>query len=122
MIERLDPDGLLPHVRTPSDISKRKLSPASVVHRCPGWITAIGALGSAAAGGTTYVFSTFVIRGLDRADPVVAIAARRGINVEAYDAAREWQAYAHAWTVWNHLRTVTAFVGATLMLLGLRYR
>lgn len=140
-----------------------------------------------------YVFSTFVMRGLDRTGPVEAITAMRGMNVEANsnpafllgyfggailalvvgviaaiqlrqpgswvvlvgavfailaavitmafnvplnnhldavnpvglsaaDAAREWQAYFSTWTAWNHARTVTSFVGAALLLLGLRYR
>ena len=38
------------------------------------------------------------------------------------DAAREWQAYFSTWTAWNHVRTVTSFLGAALLLLGLRYR
>jgi uncharacterized membrane protein len=37
-------------------------------------------------------------------------------------AAREWQAYMSTWTAWNHVRTATAFIGAALMLVGLRYR
>ena len=140
-----------------------------------------------------YVFSTFVMRGLDRTGPVDAITAMRGINAEANgnpafllayfgatilalavgviavvqlnqpgswwlligailgilgaiitmvfnvplnnqldtvnpdglstaDAAREWQAYFSTWTAWNHVRTVTSFLGAALLLLGLRYR
>lgn len=140
-----------------------------------------------------YVFSTFVMRGLDRTGPVDAITAMRGINAEANanpafllgyfgatilalvvgviaaiqlrqpgswvvlvgavfviltavitmvfnvplnnhletvnpvglsaaDAAREWQAYFSPWTAWNHVRTVTSFVGAALMLVGLGYR
>ena len=156
-------------------------------------LTAIAALFSAAAGGMMYVFSTFVMRGLDRTGAVEAITAMRGINVEANsnpvfllgyfgatilalvvgviaaiqlrqpgswvvlvgavlailaavitmafnvplnnhldtvnpvglsaaDAAREWQAYFSTWTAWNHVRTVTSFVGAALMLVGLRYR
>jgi uncharacterized membrane protein len=156
-------------------------------------LTSLAALASAAAGGMMYVFSTFVMRGLDRTGPVDAITAMRGINAEAnanpafllgffaatilslvvgvmavvklnqpgswwvligavfgilgglitmffnvplnnhldtvnpdglsvVDAAREWQAYFSPWTAWNHARTVTAFIGAVLMLLGLRYR
>jgi uncharacterized membrane protein len=156
-------------------------------------LTSIAALFSAAAGGMMYVFSTFVMRGLDRTGPVDAITAMRGINVEANsnpvfllgyfgatilalvvgviaaiqlrqpgswvvlvgavlailaavitmtfsvplnnhldtvnpvglsaaDAAREWQAYFSTWTAWNHVRTVTSFAGAVLMLVGLRYR
>ena len=140
-----------------------------------------------------YVFSTFVMRGLDRTGPVDAITAMRGINAEANsnpvfllgyfgatilalvvgviaviqlqqpgswwvlvgsvlailaavitmvfnvplnnrldtvnpvglsaaDATREWQAYFSTWTAWNHVRTVTSFVGAALLLFGIRYR
>ena len=156
-------------------------------------LTSLAALFSAAAGGMTYVFSTFVMRGLDRTGPVEAITAMRGINAEANsnpvfllgyfgatilalvagviaaiqlrqpgswlvlvgavfailaavitmafnvslnnhldtvnpvglsaaDAAREWQAYFSTWTAWNHTRTVTSFIGAVLLLVGLRYR
>jgi uncharacterized membrane protein len=156
-------------------------------------LTSLAALASAAAGGMMYVFSTFVMRGLDRTGPVDAITAMRGINAEANanpafllgyfsatilalvvgviavirlnqpgswwvligaifailgaaitmvfnvplnnhldkitpdglsvaDGAREWQAYFSTWTAWNHVRTGTAFIGAALMLVGLRYR
>src|SRR5258708_21837363 len=156
-------------------------------------LTSLAALFSAAAGGMMYVFSTFVMRGLDRTGPVEAVSAMRGINAEANsnpvfllgyfgatilalvvgvvaaiqlrqpgswmvlvgavfaivaavitmafnvplnnhldtvnpvglsaaDAAREWQAYFSTWTAWNHVRTVTRFFGAVLMLVGLRYR
>jgi uncharacterized membrane protein len=156
-------------------------------------LTSVAALFSAAAGGMMYVFSTFVMRGLDRTGPVDAITAMRGINAEANsnpvfllgyfgatilalvvgvmaaiqlrqpgswvvlvgavfailsavitiafnvplnnhldtvnpvglsaaDAAREWQAYFSTWTAWNHARTITSFIGAVLLLLGLRYR
>jgi uncharacterized membrane protein len=46
-------------------------------------LTSIAAIASAAAGGMMYVFSTFVLRGLDRTEPVEAITAMRGINAEA---------------------------------------
>ena len=46
-------------------------------------LTSLAALAGAAAGGMMYVFSTFVMRGLDRTGPVEAITAMRGINVEA---------------------------------------
>ena len=156
-------------------------------------LTSLAALATAAAGGMMYVFSTFVMRGLDRTGPVDAITAMRGINAEANgnpafllayfgatilalavgviavvqlnqpgswwlligavlgilgaiitmvfnvplnnqldtvnpdglstaDAAREWQAYFSTWTAWNHARTITSFLGAVLLLLGLRYR
>lgn len=40
-------------------------------------------IGAAAVGGLFFAFSTFTMRGLDRTDPVDAIAAMRGINAEA---------------------------------------
>ena len=46
-------------------------------------LTSLAALASAAAGGMMFVFSTFVMRGLDRTGPVDAITAMRGINAEA---------------------------------------
>lgn len=46
-------------------------------------LTSLAAIASAAAAGMMYVFSTFVMRGLDRTGPVDAITAMRGINVEA---------------------------------------
>jgi uncharacterized membrane protein len=156
-------------------------------------LTIIAAISGAAAAGMMYVFSTFVMHGLDRTGPVQAITAMRGINAAATsspafllvyfgaavlaaasgvtaalqlhqpgswylligavfgvlaavitmafnvplnnhldgvdpaglsvaDAAREWQAYLSTWTAWNHVRTATGFVGAVLMLIGLRYR
>jgi uncharacterized membrane protein len=45
--------------------------------------TAAAAITSAAVGGLFYAFSTFVMRGLDRTEPVEAITAMRGINAEA---------------------------------------
>jgi uncharacterized membrane protein len=152
-------------------------------------LTTIAAIASAAAGGMMYVFSTFVMRGLNRTGPMEAITAMRGINAEANasaafllaylgaavlalvvgviaavqlrkpgrwwvlvgaafgilaaiitmafnvplndhldgvdpqgvsaaDAAGEWQAFYPAWTAWNHVRTVTAFVASALMLIG----
>jgi uncharacterized membrane protein len=153
-------------------------------------LTSIAVIASAAAGGMMYVFSTFVMQGLNRTGAVDAITAMRGINVEANtsapfllaylgaavlafvvgviaatqlrrpgrrwvlvgavfgvlaaiitmafnvplndhldlvdpqglsagDAAREWLAYDQPWTAWNHVRAVTAFVAAALMLFGL---
>ena len=46
-------------------------------------LTSVAALASAAAAGMMYVFSTFVMRGLDRTGPVDAITAMRGMNVVA---------------------------------------
>ena len=50
-------------------------------------LTSIAAVASAAAGGMMYVFSTFVMRGLDRTGPVQAITAIRGINTAANSSA-----------------------------------
>ena len=46
-------------------------------------VTSLAALTAAAACGMMYVFSTFVMKGLDRTGPVEAITAMRGINVVA---------------------------------------
>ncbi len=46
-------------------------------------LTTVAAIASAAAAGMMYVFSTFVMRGLDRTGTVNAITAMRGMNVEA---------------------------------------
>ncbi len=46
-------------------------------------LTSLAAIASAAAAGMMYVFSTFVMRGLDRTGSVTAITAMRGINIDA---------------------------------------
>jgi uncharacterized membrane protein len=46
-------------------------------------LTTIAAIASAAAAGMMYVFSTFVMRGLDHTGPINAITAMRGMNVAA---------------------------------------
>lgn len=46
-------------------------------------LTSLAALASAAVGGMNYVFSTSVMRGLDRSGPIDAITAMRGINADA---------------------------------------
>ena len=46
-------------------------------------LTTFAAIASAAAAGMMFVFSTFVMRGLDRTGPINAITAMRGINVAA---------------------------------------
>ncbi|MUL84211.1 MULTISPECIES: DUF1772 domain-containing protein [unclassified Mycolicibacterium] len=43
-------------------------------------------------------------------------------QVDLADAAAEWRAYFGNWTAWNHVRTATGFIGAVLLLIGLRYR
>lgn len=45
--------------------------------------TAVATLSAAATGGLFFAFSTFVMTGLDRADPAEAIAAMRAVNAEA---------------------------------------
>lgn len=46
-------------------------------------VSSASAVASAAAGGMMFVFSTFVMAGLDRAGPQNAVAAMRGINAAA---------------------------------------
>lgn len=152
--------------------------------------TTAAAVSTAVVGGLYYAFSTLVMKGLDRTEPIQAITAMRGMNSEApanvpfltsfvgsavlalgigvaavfrlsqpgtgyvlagavlgvvafvvtiafniplndrlavldpaslsaADALREWQAYLGPWTAWNHVRTLTAVLGAVLMLIGL---
>jgi len=56
-------------------------------------LTTIAAIAGAAAAGMMYVFSTFVMSGLNRTGPVTAITAMRGINVEANGNAPFLSAY-----------------------------
>jgi uncharacterized membrane protein len=56
-------------------------------------LTTIAAIASAAAGGMMYVFSTFVMHGLNRTGPIEAITAMRGINAEANASAAFLLAY-----------------------------
>ena len=46
-------------------------------------LIAAATISSAAIGGLFFAFSTFVMAGLDRANPATAITAMRGINAEA---------------------------------------
>lgn len=45
--------------------------------------TTAAAVSTAVAGGVFYAFSTIVMKGLDRTDPVDALTAMRGMNTEA---------------------------------------
>lgn len=45
--------------------------------------TTAAAVSTATVGGIFYAFSTFVMKGLDRTEPVEALTAMRGINSEA---------------------------------------
>ncbi|WP_204806985.1 DUF1772 domain-containing protein [Mycobacterium riyadhense] len=53
-----------------------RISPISV-------LASGAAIGSAAVGGLFFAFSSFVMRGLNRINPLDAITAMRGINAEA---------------------------------------
>jgi uncharacterized membrane protein len=77
------------------------------------WVVLIGAIVGILAAIITMVFNVPLNNHLDTVNPV---------GLSAADAAREWQAYFSTWTTWNHVRTVTSFVAAVLMLVGLRYR
>jgi uncharacterized membrane protein len=87
---------------------------AMVQLKQPGsWWLLIGALFGILGAIITMIFNVPLNNHLDTVNP-------DGLAVA--DAAREWQAYLSSWTAWNHARTVTSFVGAVLMLVGLRYR
>jgi uncharacterized membrane protein len=77
------------------------------------WWVLIGAIFGILAAIITMVFNVPLNNHLDTVNPV---------GLSAADAAREWQAYFSTWTTWNHVRTVTSFIAAVLMLIGLRYR
>ena len=77
------------------------------------WLVLIGAIFGILAAIITMVFNVPLNNHLDTVNPV---------GLSAADAAREWQAYFSTWTTWNHVRTVTSFIAAVLMLIGLRYR
>ncbi|MDT5328371.1 MAG: hypothetical protein QOF25_5523 [Mycobacterium sp.] len=77
------------------------------------WYLLAGAIFGLGAVIITMAFNVPLNNHLDGVDPV-------GLSVG--DAARKWQAYLSTWTAWNHVRTATGFVGAALMMIGLRYR
>jgi uncharacterized membrane protein len=77
------------------------------------WWLLIGAIFGILGAIITMVFNVPLNNHLDTVDS-------DGLSMA--DAAREWQAYFSTWTVWNHARTATSFVGAALMLVGSHYR
>jgi uncharacterized membrane protein len=77
------------------------------------WWLLIGAIFTILGAIITMAFNVPLNNHLDTVDP-------DGLSVT--DAAREWQAYMSTWTAWNHVRTITSFAGAVLLLVGLRYR
>jgi uncharacterized membrane protein len=77
------------------------------------WWLLVGAIFGILGAVITMVFNVPLNNHLDTLNP-------EGLSVA--DAAREWQAYLSPWMAWNHVRTATAFIGAALMLVGLRYR
>jgi len=77
------------------------------------WWLLIGAVLGILGAIITMVFNVPLNNHLDTVNP-------DGLSTAG--AAREWQAYFSTWTAWNHVRTVTSFLGAALLLLGLRYR
>jgi uncharacterized membrane protein len=82
--------------------------------RQPGsWVLLVGAVFVILGAVITMAFNVPLNNHLDTVNPV---------GLSAADAAREWQAYFSTWTGWNHVRTITSFIGAVLLLLGLRYR
>jgi len=77
------------------------------------WWVLIGAIFGIVGAMITVIFNVPLNNRLDTVNP-------DGLSMA--DAARDWQAYFSTWTAWNHARTVTSFVGAALMVVGLRYR
>jgi len=87
---------------------------AAIQLRQPGsWLVLVGAVFAILGAVITMAFNVPLNNHLDTLNP-------QGLSVA--DAAREWQAYFSTWTAWNHARTVTSFIGAGLLLAGLRYR
>jgi uncharacterized membrane protein len=82
--------------------------------RQPGnWWVLAGAIFAVLGAIITMAFNVPLNNHLDTVNPV---------GLSAADAAREWHAFSSTWTAWNHARSATSFIGAALMLLGLRYR
>jgi uncharacterized membrane protein len=77
------------------------------------WYLLAGAVFGLGAVVVTMAFNVPLNNHLDGVDPA---------GLSAADAAMQWQAYLSTWTAWNHVRTATGFVGAALMLIGLRDR
>ncbi len=75
------------------------------------WWLLIGAIFAILGAIITMVFNVPLNDHLDTVNPD---------GLSEADAAREWHAYFTTWTGWNHARTVTSFIGAALMLIGLR--
>jgi uncharacterized membrane protein len=61
----------------------------------------------------TMAFNVPLNNHLDGIDPAALSAA---------DAVHEWQRYLSVWTAWNHVRALTGFTAAALMLAGLTIR
>jgi uncharacterized membrane protein len=48
------------------------------------------------------------------------LAALDPAVLSAPEISQVWQDYFRSWTVWNHVRTVTALLGSVLIVVGLR--
>jgi uncharacterized membrane protein len=82
--------------------------------RQPGsWWVLVGAVFAILGAIITMAFNVPLNNHLDTVNPDA---------LSEVDAAHEWQAYLSTWTAWNHARSVTSFIGAALLLVGLRYR
>jgi uncharacterized membrane protein len=66
-------------------MDRRALSRLTEAMSTSPYVIAAGAatISTAAVGGMFYIFSTMVMKGLDRTEPVEALAAMRGINAQA---------------------------------------
>jgi uncharacterized membrane protein len=87
---------------------------AAIQLRQPGsWWLLAGAVFGIVAAIITMAFNVPLNNRLDAVNPM---------GLSAAEATREWQHYFTTWTAWNHLRSISGFVGAALLLVGLRYR
>jgi uncharacterized membrane protein len=87
---------------------------AAIQLRQPGsWWLLAGAVFGIVAAIVTIAFNVPLNNQLDAVNPV---------GLSPPDAAREWRHYFTTWTAWNHVRSISGFVGAALLLVGLRYR
>ena len=92
------------------------------------------AIACAAMGGVFFAFSSFVMQALKRLPPqaylIGTIAVTMVFNVPlnnalaaaspaSSDAVWLWTKYARTWTAWNHVRTISGLVAASLLTIAI---
>lgn len=68
------------------------------------------------AGCVLYLFGTFLVTAIFN---VPMNDALETVAPADPDASSKWTTYVEKWTVWNHVRSVAAFIGAALLVLAL---